>query len=113
MRVRLIIAVFAAMGVQSGAWAFPSYASGDGIWGASLMTAEERQLYVRSIQGMKNYPECQAFVASHRKEVQGRAQAQQANLPPPPSRSPCDVMQSMGRFGSNPVYVPSYEPAAK
>jgi len=98
---------------SGGTWAFPTYASGEGIWGASVLSSQERQQYVRNIQGMKSYPECQTYLEVHRKEVQERARVQNVNLPPPPSRSPCDVMQSMGRFGSNPGYVPSYSPVAK
>ena len=113
MRGWIGVAGVLALLMNTNAWAFPSYASGDGIWGAHLMTAEERQRYVRSIQGMKNFPECQAFVAAHRQEIQARARSQQVNLPPAPSRSPCEVMQAMGRFGSNHVYVPSYEQPAR
>jgi hypothetical protein len=113
MKRLALIAGVTGCGLSSGAWAFPTYASGEGIWGASVLSSQERQQYVRNIQGMKSYPECQAYLEAHRKEVQERARVQNVNLPPPPSRSPCDVMQTMGRFGSNPVYVPSYEPTAK
>lgn len=93
--------------MSGGAWAFPTYASGDGIWGVTVMTSQERLDYVRTIQGMRSYPECQAYLEAHRKDIQERARVQNVMLPPPPSGSPCDVMQGMGRFGGGAGYNPA------
>lgn len=82
------------------ALAFPWYASGEGIWGAELMTPEERGQYVKRIQGMKGYEECKAYVEEHRREILSRARAKQITLPPP-GGNPCDVMLRMGRFSGD------------
>ena len=110
---RLLLAGMVGIAFSNSAWAFPSYASGNGIWGADLMTSEERQQYVHNIQGMKSFQECQGYLEGHRKEIQARAAAKNVNLAPPPSRSPCDVMQFMGRFSKSTSYVPSSTPPAK
>lgn len=109
----LLLVGLVGITLSNGAWAFPSYASGNGIWGAELMTAEERQQYVHAIQDMKSYQECQGYLEAHRKDIQARALAQKINLSAPPSRSPCDVMQFMGRFSRAPAYAPSTTPPLK
>lgn len=87
------------------AHAFPWYASGDNIWGAQLMSAEERQQHVQRVREMKSYEECSAYIQAHRAEIRARAQARNLTLPEP-AGSPCEVMQRMGRFkadGSEPA----------
>lgn len=79
------------------ALAFPWYASGEGIWGADLMSAEERHAYVRALQASTSREACEALVAAQRQRVLARAQARGATLPPPPA-SPCAFMERMGRF---------------
>ncbi len=97
---RILLALLGAA-TASPVPAFPWYAQGEGIWGAELMSAEERSRYVQALQGMRRYDECQAYVAAHRAEIQARARARQVRLPPPPATSPCEVMQRMGRFSGN------------
>lgn len=101
---RIVFAGLLGLTLCNTAWAFPTYAGGKGIWGAELMTEQERQHYVQRIQDMQSYQECTAYVAAHRKEIQARAVSQKIDLPPPPSQSPCDVMQMMGRFKRAPIY---------
>lgn len=77
--------------------AFPWYASGEGIWGAEMLNAEERSAYVRGLQSSTSREACEAHVAAHRQRILERAQARGIQLPPPPA-SPCATMERMGRF---------------
>jgi hypothetical protein len=101
------IAAALTLALSPAAWAFPTYAGGKGIWGADLLSEQERQEYVQRIQGMRSYQECVDYVAGHRKQIQERAAARNVVLPPPPATTPCEVMQRMGRFGSNPSSCPT------
>lgn len=77
--------------------AFPWYASGEGIWGAELLSAEERSAYVRGLQASASREACEAHVAAHRQRVLERAQARGIQLSAP-AASPCPSMERMGRF---------------
>lgn len=79
------------------ALAFPWYASGEGVWGAELMSPEERSDYVRALQASTRREDCEAVVAAQRQRVLERAQSRGVALPPPPA-SPCAFMERMGRF---------------
>lgn len=93
----VIIAILLAFALQGQALAFPWYASGEGIWGSELLTAEERSAYVRGLQMSTSREACEAYVAAHRQRLLERAQARGMRLPPPPA-SPCATMERMGRF---------------
>lgn len=79
------------------AHAYPWYASGEGIWGAELLNAEERRAYVQTLQASASREACEAVVAAQRQRVLERAQARGVTLPPPPP-GPCVLMERMGRF---------------
>jgi len=106
MKIRMLIALVAVMCASGMSFAFPWYASGEGIWGADLMTQEERLQYVKRIRDMKSYEECTAFLDAHRKEIQERARARNMSLLPP-SGSPCEVMERMGRFSGKGAACPA------
>jgi hypothetical protein len=106
MKKWMLTACLAAVCASGGAWAFPWYASGEGIWGADLMTREERLEYVKHIREMKSYEECKAYLAAHRKALEARAQARNMTLPPP-AGSPCDAMERMGRFSGKGAACPA------
>jgi len=101
----MMAAVLAGLCASGMSFAFPWYASGEGIWGANLMTHDERLQYVKRIRDMKSYEECTAFLDIHRKEIQERARAQNVSLPPP-GGSPCEVMERMGRFSGKGAACP-------
>jgi hypothetical protein len=77
--------------------AFPWYASGDNIRGASLMSPEERKQYVTRLQGMRSFGECTEYMQAHYIEIDKRAKAANTILPPIQG-DPCEVMRRMGRF---------------
>ncbi len=91
---RLIALLLLHQGI---ALAFPWYASGEGIWGADLMSPEERSAYVRALQTSASREDCEAVVAAQRQRVVERARSRGVNLPPSPA-SPCALMERMGRF---------------
>jgi hypothetical protein len=78
------------------AHAFPWYASGENIWGADLMTPDERKTYVAKLQAQTMDTECRAFIAAHRADILSRAKAKGIALTPPDG-NPCDVMKQFGR----------------
>jgi hypothetical protein len=86
-----------ALCVSASAYAFPWYASGNGIRGAQLMTPEERQAHVARLQAMRTLPECEAYWAAHNQDIDARAKKQGMQLPPVQG-DPCQVMVRMGRI---------------
>jgi hypothetical protein len=68
-RGRALLAGMALMLAHATAHAFPWYASGDNIWGAQLMSAEERQQHVQRVREMKSYEECSAYIHTARKSA--------------------------------------------
>lgn len=100
MAVRPSVVLIAALLTCSAvvpALAFPWYTSGEGIWGAELLSAEERSAYVRGLQASTSREACESYVAAHRQRILERAQSRGVRLPPPPA-SPCATMERMGRF---------------
>ncbi len=83
--------------LQGQALAFPWYAQGDNIRGAELMAPEERKAYVTRLQSMKTFAECKAYMSEHYLEIDKRAKARNAVLPPVKG-DPCEVIKTMGRI---------------
>jgi|JFJP01.1.fsa_nt_gi hypothetical protein len=83
--------------LQGQANAFPWYAQGDNIRGAELMAPEERKAYVTRLQSMKTFDECKAYMQEHYLEIDKRAKARNAVLPPVKG-DPCEVIKKMGRI---------------
>jgi len=83
--------------LQGQANAFPWYAQGDKIRGAELMAPEERKAYVTRLQSMKTFDECKAYMQEHYLEIDKRAKARNAVLPPVKG-DPCEVIKKMGRI---------------
>jgi hypothetical protein len=107
MAVQHIVSFIAALLTASGpVLAFPWYASGEGIWGAELLSPEERRAYVRGLQASASREACEAYVAAHRQRLVERAQSRGFHLPPPPA-SPCATMERMGRFRSDAPACPA------
>jgi len=86
-----------ALCLSASAYAFPWYASGNGIRGAQLMTPEERQAHVARLQGMKSLPECEAYWTAHNQDIDVRAKKQNVQLPPVQG-DPCQIMVQFGRI---------------
>jgi len=86
-----------ALCLSASAYAFPWYASGNGIRGAQLMTPEERQAHVARLQAMKTLPECEAYWTAHNQDVDARARKLNIQLPPVQG-DPCQVMATFGRI---------------
>ncbi len=82
--------------VSGTAVAFPWY-SGGGFRGAELMNPQEQKDHVARLQSMKSLNECHAYMNAHEVELQKRAAATHANLPPVKG-DPCQVMLQMGRI---------------
>lgn len=102
----LLIAALIASAAPGPVLAFPWYASGEGIWGAELLSAEERSAYVHGLQATASREVCEAYVAAHRQRLIERAQGRGIQLPPPPA-SPCAAMERMGRFRSDAPACPA------
>ncbi|HYP67999.1 MAG TPA: hypothetical protein VEP67_07045 [Thiobacillaceae bacterium] len=83
--------------VSVSAYAFPWFASGDGIRGAQLMTPEERQAHVARLQNMRTLPECESYWAAHNHDIDARAKKQNVQLPPVQG-DPCQIMVMFGRI---------------
>ncbi len=86
-----------ALCISASAFAFPWYASGNGIRGAQLMTSEERQAHVARLQGMTTLTECEAYWTAHNHDIDVRARKQNVQLPPVQG-DPCQVMATFGRI---------------
>jgi hypothetical protein len=97
MKSRIAMAAILLSANISAVWAFPWYASGEGIRGAQLMTEEERHKYVHDLQSMHSMQECQAYMHDHEYALETRAKVKGVALPPVKG-DPCEVMQIMGRF---------------
>lgn len=95
--MRRYFILLCAMLLAREAFAFPWYASGDGFRGAKLMTPEERRLHVKRLQAMRGFAECVEYMQAHNIDLDKRAQAAKATLPPVQGDH-CEVMRTMGRF---------------
>lgn len=94
--IALGLAGFSAIALPDPAQAFPWYAAGDNIRGASLMSSEERQKYVAKLLAMQSFDECRKYVDEHSLEIEKRAKAQNTPLPPVKG-DPCEVMRQSGK----------------
>ncbi|MGA7948968.1 MAG: hypothetical protein WCA45_02280 [Thiobacillaceae bacterium] len=94
MKLMIALLVLAASGT---AYAFPWYASGNGIRGADLMSPAERQAHVARLQAMKTLPECEAYWTTHNQDIDARAKRQGVQLPPVQG-DPCKIMVMFGRI---------------